>query len=385
MTPLNKAIQYMVLAAALAVSCSTVTLAGIVPPDSTIFPGLKGEQLMDSLEARYRASTNLGYNGSRDTLYGVIDRDVNDSLQCIYSGHKISMIRTGTYVDSSYRAWVYYNGMDCEHTWPQSSFNQSSLPRADMHHLYACQRSPVSVNGDRGDLPFREIPDGETDYWYYRTVKTSTAPDPAVRDNYSELDNAGSGSWEVREQWAGNVSRGIFYFYNMYRNSHPAIETWWQGQLPYIYDLLAWHMADPADSAEIARTRKIASYQQGKPNPYILDSTLVRRAYFPHMGVNSGPEALALGHRLGGNRPNPFRESTEIRYRLSGYGRAEVVIYNVLGQELARLSAPSGPGEHSVVWLARGPKGQPQPPGIYFCQLRVNRLPVAHRRMLLLR
>ena len=44
--------------------------------------------------------------------------------------------------------------------------------------------------------------------------------------------------------------------------------------------LYQWHIQDPANSAEIDRTWMIAPYQQNKPNPYILDSSLVQRAYF---------------------------------------------------------------------------------------------------------
>ena len=41
-----------------------------------------------------------------------------------------------------------------------------------------------------------------------------------------------------------------------------------------------WHEQDPSDSYEIIRTWEIAEYQQNKPNPFILDETLIDRAYF---------------------------------------------------------------------------------------------------------
>lgn len=361
--------------------------AGNVPPDSTIFPGLKGQQLMDSIAAYYKATTNLGYDGARDTLYGVIDKDSTDSLQCIYSGHKISMIKTGAYIDSSNRAWAYYNGFDCEHTWPQSSFAQSGVPRADMHHLYACQRSPVSVNGDRGDSPFREIPDTATDYWYRRIEKTSTPPNPSIRDQYSEDDNAGNGSWEVREQWMGNVARGIFYFYNIYRNSHPAIETWWTGQLPYINDLLQWHITDPADAAEISRTKKIATYQQGKVNPFVLDSTLIRRAYFPSLGVTGKPQInIADRNRLYQNSPNPFRDKTVISYSLSSPGQARIEIYNLLGQAVRTIEVNKPvSGRYELEWTGADQAGRMLPPGIYFYRLSVKGKTVDLKRMIMLK
>ena len=44
--------------------------------------------------------------------------------------------------------------------------------------------------------------------------------------------------------------------------------------------LKTWHDQDPADEDEISRTWQIAEYQENKPNPFILDATLVERAYF---------------------------------------------------------------------------------------------------------
>ena len=44
--------------------------------------------------------------------------------------------------------------------------------------------------------------------------------------------------------------------------------------------LKTWHTQDPANEDEISRTWAIAPYQQDKPNPFILDSTLINRAYF---------------------------------------------------------------------------------------------------------
>ena len=41
-----------------------------------------------------------------------------------------------------------------------------------------------------------------------------------------------------------------------------------------------WHLEDGADDSEINRTWAIADYQQDKPNPFIIDSTLIERIYF---------------------------------------------------------------------------------------------------------
>ena len=44
--------------------------------------------------------------------------------------------------------------------------------------------------------------------------------------------------------------------------------------------LKTWHEQDPANDEEFIRTWQIAFYQQNKPNPFILDETLIERAYF---------------------------------------------------------------------------------------------------------
>ena len=44
--------------------------------------------------------------------------------------------------------------------------------------------------------------------------------------------------------------------------------------------LKIWHDQDTVNAEEISRTWQIANYQEDKPNPFILDETLVERAYF---------------------------------------------------------------------------------------------------------
>lgn len=64
---------------------SALLQAGTVPPDSTIFPGLTGRPLVDSLRKYYKTVTVLSYNTARDKMYGEIDITA-DSLTCVYSG-----------------------------------------------------------------------------------------------------------------------------------------------------------------------------------------------------------------------------------------------------------------------------------------------------------
>ena len=101
----------------------------------------------------------------------------------------------------------------------------------------------------RADFPFAEIPDNETDTWYYLTLTLNTIPSSNI-DLYSERRN---GFFEPREDHKGNVARAMFYFYTMpdlrkmYLEDYPtwtAIVTWGYGAIYtyfYLYGLYICH------------------------------------------------------------------------------------------------------------------------------------------------
>jgi len=73
------------------------------------------------------------------------------------------------------------------------------------------------------------------------------------------------------------------------------------------------------------------------------------------------PEAFALAQ----NYPNPFNPSTEIRFDLPQASPVRLVVYNAMGQEVARLvDQPLHAGTHSVTWDASG-----LPSGVYLYRL----------------
>jgi hypothetical protein len=80
------------------------------------------------------------------------------------------------------------------------------------------------------------------------------------------------------------------------------------------------------------------------------------------------------------NYPNPFNPSTTISYDLPVRARVKLVIYNLLGQEVATLvNGEQEPGRYNVKFDARG-----LPSGIYFYRLEAGKF-VDVKKMILVK
>jgi endonuclease I len=351
-------------------TAASLLSAGTVPPDSTIFPGLKGKQLIDSLRLKYRNYSTLSYNSARDMMYGEIDITA-DSLTCVYSGWTIHGGPT-----AAPRTWTNNNDINCEHTWPQSLLDSTRF-ETDMHHLYATE---MLVNADRGNFPFGEITPAQADNWYRSNVILTTIPTSNI-DEYARLIT--NTKFQPRAIQKGNTARSMYYVLTMYQ-LHDTTTAWWTGQKNDLYD---WHVADPADAREIIRTRAIAAYQQNKVNPFVLDSTLIRRAYFPALGVEGGSDngELIKDVRVYSNQPNPFSVSTSIRFTLPSGAAAEFSVYDVSGRKVYSWTKNIGAGNHIVTWNGQNDRGQALSNGVYMFRLQANGKPFATGRMVLVK
>jgi hypothetical protein len=239
-------------------------LLGSLPfGQDVIGDGLYEEGLIEFLQDNYMTGTTLGYTNARDTMYLRIDR-IDGQVKGVYTNYAVDLPDTG--VDPS--THLYENGMNCEHVWPQSLYEGDEPIKSDMHALRPCKDN---VNSSRGNKPFGENSDSQTDTWFWMNQSQSSIPTSNI-DEYSESETA---YFEPREDRKGDIARTMFYFYTMY--SEVADGAFFEGQKEV---LKTWHELDSADEEEIMRTWQIASYQQNKPNPFILDETLIERAYF---------------------------------------------------------------------------------------------------------
>ena len=234
-----------------------------------LFPGIFGNNLKSLIISNYTPNTTLGYDNARDVMYADVDR-INGYVKGIYTNYSVYLPNN---VDAS--THLYNNGMNCEHTWPQSFGAGQEPQKSDMHHI---RPSKSSVNSARGTLPFGESNDNQTYKWYWESIETTSIPNTQINE-YSER-NLLIEVFEPREDRKGDIARGIFYYYTIYSSTATGItnngEAFFSSQKN---DLLDWNSYDPPDDFEINRSNLIANIQ-GNQNPFIIDPTLADRIYF---------------------------------------------------------------------------------------------------------
>ena len=248
--------------------------SSITRGQTIIGEGLFGQELWDFVIDNYKTSNTLGYTACRDTMYAVIDIKEGNQLTGVYSGYTITLD-----MNQDPSANAYEQGINCEHTFPQSLGAGDEPMKSDIHHLFPTKSN---INSSRGNDPFEEIPDEETHIWYRNEYSQTSIPTEYI-DEFAEKYNPPNQSeerFEPREEQKGNTARAMFYFYTMY--SDVADDDFWVLQKETLMD---WHYYDEADEMETDRTWKIADYQDGLPNPFVLDSTLARRIWYPQSNL----------------------------------------------------------------------------------------------------
>lgn len=287
-----------------------------------VFPGLNGDSLIIAIRSNYSPDAVLDYDMARDTLFKNIDA-VNDTLYCVYTTHAV-YLPPG--VDPTIAAFKNGNadGINTEHSWPRSKGAGSGNAESDMHHLFPT-RTPV--NADRASLPFGEVNDNSTLKWYYKNMTSNQIPGDNV-DSYSEL---GSDKFEPRENFKGDIARAMFYFYTIYKEQA-------DDEDPEFFniqreDLCAWHLQDEIDLVEWERTQKIAAYQDGKANPFILDCSLAFRSYCPEYSpCQTSSSKNSLSENKWKVYPNPVKDILKIE--INGANEGRVIIRDLFGRPM---------------------------------------------------
>ena len=148
---------------------------------SDLFPEMEGQELLEKIVEDFKANILFfDYGTSRDTMFRYV-YGVNDSLSCVYSGHTVYMDPSLDPTTTVYMNGIA-NGINTEHTFPQSKGARNGNARSDMHHLYPAR---IEVNAERSNFPFADIDDNDTDVWFYKDQSRFSKPSSNI-DEYSE-------------------------------------------------------------------------------------------------------------------------------------------------------------------------------------------------------
>ena len=250
---------------------------------TVLFPGLTGQPLLDAVRAQYRPAATLGYDVARDSLFAREQR-LYGALTCVYTGFSV-VLTPGA--DPSTDA--FNKGINTEHTYPQSMGAVVEPSKSDMHHLFPVRDN---VNSARNNHPYGEIPDAETDGWYRLDQSQSTIPTVAI-DEWSELDNAEPepalprpASSRARTTPAtppAPCSTTARCTPSASRRPAPTSSSRRSGRR-----CSQWAREDRVDAREYDRMEWIAAASRETENPFVLDSTLARRAFFQRVDAGGG-------------------------------------------------------------------------------------------------
>lgn len=218
----------------------TGTVTGRVAPSNyyRMAEGLKGQALLNALNAIVARHTELGYDRARDLMFAEVDDlDNNDIVECDYTNRSLDQV---TDRKSAYRNGT---GFNAEHTWPQSK-GAEGVAKSDLHHLFP---TDCEANSRRSSFPFGEVV----------TVEWT--------DGGSKLgkDARGVTVFEPRDDHKGNTARALFYFYTVYGHQADLSNFRYEEAT-----LKAWHRLDPVTPEERLRNDVVFRFQ-GNRNPFV--------------------------------------------------------------------------------------------------------------------
>ncbi len=133
-------------------------------------------------------------------------------------------------------------------------------------------------------------------------------------------------------------------------------------------------------AADTALTQRFSFAFPEMPDSVAIDPDgwVLKQIVVPPASVAEG--SVPSTFRLEQNYPNPFNPKTEIRYQVSGVSHVRLMVYDILGREVAVLvNELQRPGSYAVKF-----DGSSLASGVYICRLTAGSF-VGSRRMVLIR
>jgi len=139
------------------------------------------------------------------------------------------------------------------------------------------------------------------------------------------------------------------------------------------YDLSAFYT--DTDDTLLLRFRMQTDSTQTQPMPgWFIDDIAFERGTAVRIGEAAEiATADRRGVQLFFNSPNPFNAATKVGYRITVPGRVTFMVYNLLGQMVAKQSVGfQQPGSYQLQWDGTDSQGNPCDSGIYFGRLMLR-------------
>lgn len=199
------------------------------------------EALNSILGAGY---TSLGYNAARDEMYMEIDNQRLNGQGA--SQNRLTRAYLGTDAEGyTSRSDLFSNfDVNCEHTFPQGTFNQNEPMRSDIHHLFPTDED---ANAERGSLRFGTVVSG---------VQWSGG------GSQKGVNDLGQLVFEPRDAQKGASARAILYFLARYQN--------YSGHVNEVMEttLREWHSEFQPTDVDRQRNDDIFDRQDNR-NPFV--------------------------------------------------------------------------------------------------------------------
>ncbi|MCX5794541.1 MAG: endonuclease [Elusimicrobia bacterium] len=239
-----------------------------------------GAQLLASLhESSGRGYRQHEYQEASHYMFSTADNVERGGRRGVIDAYSGVFVAGTSAEGSDYResgdqngdAFVDSQGMNVEHTWPQSFFSKRLPMKSDLHHLLATFIHP---NGMRGSMPFGVV-QGQGEYHNDGGAKS------------------GQGVFEPPDAAKGRVARALLYFYTRYCDQNISNggfnPAFWNQKLEL---LLSWNRSFPPGPDEMRRNDLIERFQ-GNRNPFTDDPSLADRV---------GVDAFQRASRWDGSR-----------------------------------------------------------------------------------
>jgi len=165
-----------------------------------------------------------------------------------------------------------------------------------------------------------------------------------------------------------------------------------QAGLPYWEKLGSIDIPDTCYSDLTVKTDNVywyavSAYDSSYPNNESQRSSMVCVA-INYTGITADVEDISCWpkeSRISQNSPNPFSQTTIIRYQLSKAGQVNLNVYNIQGQLVKTLAEGFQiPGEYSAKWDRRDNHGKQVSAGVYIYHL-VTGDRILNRKMVVLK